>query len=95
MASNASAIPASGFRRGMLKRVFSSLLSIAWLLLGLFMMSIGRFVRFFDFCYQICRTLYYWSDPRVHAGWTFLLHFLAWLAIEIFLTSYTPGDSKR
>lgn len=94
METNASAILASGVRRGLLKRVSSSLLSIAWLLLALFMMSIGRFVRFIDICYQMIRTLYYWSDPQVHAGWTLALHYLAWLVIEIFITSRALDESK-
>jgi hypothetical protein len=40
--------------------------------------------------YQGVRAVYYWSDPAVHAGWTFFAHFAGLTALTYFVSVFKP-----
>ena len=43
-----------------------------------------------DLLFQFGRMIYYWHTPGVHAGWMFLAHFAAILALTGFVAVYEP-----
>lgn len=40
--------------------------------------------------FQVVRTFYYWNNPEVHAGWTFLAHFSVLLILIYFVSVFKP-----
>jgi len=43
-----------------------------------------------DCVYQVVRMMYHWNTPGVFAGFTFLLHFGAFVALTYFVSLYKP-----
>ncbi|EGQ9696242.1 protein kleE [Vibrio parahaemolyticus] len=42
--------------------------------------------------FQAIRALYYWGNPEVNAGWTFLAHFVVLTLLTYFVSIYKPKD---
>ncbi|EIJ6557039.1 KleE stable inheritance protein [Vibrio fluvialis] len=40
--------------------------------------------------FQGIRAVYYWNDPTIHAGWTFLAHFTVLTALTYFVSVFKP-----
>ncbi len=41
-----------------------------------------------DCFFQLVRMMYYWNTPRMHAGWTFIVHFAVLTALTYFVSVY-------
>lgn len=50
-----------------------------------------RIIVGIDLVFQGIRTLAYWNTPNVHAGWTFLLHFTAFVALTSLVAVFRPA----
>lgn len=50
-----------------------------------------RWVLAIDVAWQFFRMLYHWNTPGVHAGWTFLAHFLAFVVITYLVSASKPA----
>lgn len=49
-----------------------------------------RWIVALDVMFQFVRMLWHWHTPGVHAGWTFLLHFVVLTALTYFVSVYKP-----
>lgn len=72
-----------------LTTVLSGAIRWLWVLLVLFWTPI-KWVLSIDVFFQGIRAIYYWDDPTVFAGWTFLAHFAALTALTYFVAEYRP-----
>ena len=70
-----------------------SLLKAFWASIWVVLVCLWPLVRWLagiDLCFQLIRTAYYWKDPSVAAGWTFLLHFAAFTALTYLVGVHRP-----
>ena len=49
-----------------------------------------KWVVALDCVYQLVRMMYHWNTPGVFAGFTFMLHFGAFVALTYFVSLYKP-----
>jgi hypothetical protein len=49
-----------------------------------------RWVLAIDVAWQFFRMLYLWKAADAYAGWTFALHFVVFVALLLFVSSYKP-----
>jgi hypothetical protein len=80
----------SGFT---IKAISLSLLKSLWASIWVVLVCLWPLVRWLagiDLCFQLIRTAYYWNNPSVYAGWTFLLHFASFTALTYLVAVHRP-----
>jgi Uncharacterized KleE stable inheritance protein len=69
--------------------VLSIAIKTVWTLTVL-LWPILKWVCSLEVLFQLLRMFYHWDTPGMHAGWTFVLHFLAFSALTYFVSVYEP-----
>ncbi len=54
-----------------------------------------KWILSIDCFFQLMRMMYYWNDPSVHAGWTFMAHFSLFVGLMVFLTSQIQQTATK
>lgn len=57
--------------------------------------SLLKWVLAIDVTWQLARMLYFWQTPGVHAGWTFLGHFVVLVGLTCFVAVRRPQGALR
>lgn len=86
---NASIMRTQSAPMGSGRKVFMGLTCAVWAIAAL-TWPLLSWVAAIDCVFQLLRMLYYWDTPRVHAGITFLAHFLGLCALTFFVFVYRP-----
>lgn len=73
------------------RKTTSSIIYWIWLTIALFWTPLKWMISINVFFHAI-RAVYYWENPEIHAGWTFLIHFTALTALTYFVSTYKPKD---
>lgn len=55
--------------------MLGGIIRFIWLIIVHFIFPKVRWLIALDVVYQGFRAIYFWNDPTMNAGWTFLLHF--------------------
>ena len=80
------------------KTIFLSLLrtfgASIWVVL-VCLWPLARWVATIDLSFQLIRTAYYWNNPSIAAGWTFLLHFAAFTAWTYLVGVHRPAGFRN
>ncbi|WP_417519342.1 KleE stable inheritance protein [Marinobacter sp.] len=71
-------------------RVLAAIQLWVWIVVVL-VWPLLKWVISIDVFFQGIRTVYYWNDPAVHAGWTFLTHFAVLTLLTYFVSVYKPN----
>lgn len=82
-------VPVAPRHDGAMKKAWPSVVSGFQLVLAL-VWPVLRWVLAIDVAWQFFRMLFQWNTPGVHAGWTFVIHFLVFVAITYFVTVAKP-----
>ncbi|AFJ03874.1 KleE protein (plasmid) [Methylophaga frappieri] len=69
--------------------VLAAILRWVWIAVVL-VWPLLKWVISIDVFFQGIRAVYYWNDPAVHAGWTFLAHFAVLTLLTYFVSVYKP-----
>jgi hypothetical protein len=85
------------FRRFKVKAISVSLLKTLWASIWVVLVCLWPFARWvatIDLSFQLIRTAYYWNNPSISAGWTFLLHFAAFTAWTYLVGVHRPAGFR-
>ncbi|ADP99954.1 MULTISPECIES: KleE stable inheritance protein [Pseudomonadota] len=64
---------------------------LRWVWIGVVLVwPLLKWVISIDVFFQGVRAVYYWDDPTVHAGWTFLAHFAVLTVLTYFVSVFKP-----
>lgn len=77
-----------------IKDISIALLKSCWASLWVVLVCLWPLVRWLaaiDLSFQLIRTAYYWNNPSVFAGWTFLLHFASFTALTCVVVHRPAG----
>ena len=74
---------------GIPNAVLTHLINALWIL-ALLLWPILRWIMALDVAFQGFRMAITWSDPGMHAGVKFVVHFLIFAAVTYFVTQYKP-----
>lgn len=69
--------------------VFSRVVKVVWVATVL-VWPLLKWIVSIDVFFQAIRMMYHWNTPGVFAGWVFLGHFAALVALTYFVTIYKP-----
>lgn len=71
------------------KKVFSGCVKVLWLMVVL-VWPFLRWIMALDVVFRGLLMVWHWDTPGSHAGWTFLLHFAALVAVTSFVSVFKP-----
>lgn len=64
---------------------------LRWVWIGVVLVwPLLKWVISIDVFFQGVRAVYYWGDPAVNAGWTFLAHFAVLTVLTYFVSVFKP-----
>lgn len=67
--------------------------AVRWIWVAIILLwPILKWVISIDVFFQAIRMVYYWDDPTVNAGWTFLVHFTVLTLLTYVVSVYNPKN---
>ena len=73
----------------MLKKIWDGLITLIWMLIVLVWPVLQWLISLYCVLLMM-RMFYYWNEPDMNAGWTFLGYFTLLVALNVFVSEFRP-----
>ncbi|WP_146151482.1 KleE stable inheritance protein [Pseudomonas sp. R9.37] len=75
------------------KKFFSGVVTALWFVLAL-VWPVLRWIMALDVVFRGVAMAWHWDTPGTYAGWTFVIHFAAFVALTFFVSVFKPKGVK-
>ncbi len=82
-------------QRSIIAWMFKGLVKCIWFTIIYIIFPKVKWIIAMDVVFQGCRAIYYWNDPAMNAGWTFLMHFGVLTTLIFFYQYYAINPLER